>query len=168
MTSDKSTRVGMTSRKKGGAPFEMMARVRNALCGRTFCLLLSSRGRRRRNPGSSDLAVMGCLARCPRGRRRHLRSACLDPGSALRAVRDDIKRKGAPSGMTSRERERRPGGRQKKKCAVRDDGKSKERAVREDVRRRSAPSGRTSGEGGCAVRDDVSKEGAGRDSGGSV
>ena len=75
-------------------------------------LLMSSRGRRRRNPGSSDLAATVCYARCPRGRRRHLRDAHLDPGSALRAVRDDVRKKGravrdgvkqisAPCGLTS-------------------------------------------------------------------
>ena len=37
--------------------------------------LMSSRGRRRRNPGSSDLAATVCPARCPRGRRSHLQSA---------------------------------------------------------------------------------------------
>ena len=65
-------------------------------------LLMSSRGRRRRNPGSSDLAATVCFARCPHGRRPHLRDAGLDPGSALRAVRDDVKRRCAMSGMTGR------------------------------------------------------------------
>ena len=39
----------------------------------------------------------------------YLRGARLDPGSALRAVRDDNKKKGAPSGMMAREGARRPG-----------------------------------------------------------
>ncbi len=46
-------------------------------------------------------------------RRRYLRGARLDPGSALRAVRDDIKRRG-PSGMTSKEGAGRAGWRQKR------------------------------------------------------
>ncbi len=68
---------------------------------------LSSRGRRRRNPGSSDWAGTARPASRSSGRRTHWRGARLDPGSALRAVRDDRKKKGTPrgpSGMTSRER----------------------------------------------------------------
>ena len=47
-------------------------------------------------PGIQRLgAVTACLARSPRGWRRHLRGARLDPGSALRAVRDDVSKERA-------------------------------------------------------------------------
>ena len=59
-------------------------------------------GRAQREPGSASPTAKLVI-------QWHLRSARLDPGSALRAVRDDNKKKGAPSGMMAREGARRPG-----------------------------------------------------------
>ena len=71
------------------APSEMTSRE-GRTGGDDVLFLMSSWGRRRRNPGSSDWAVTAWLAGRSNGRRMHLRGTRLDPGSVLRAVRDDV------------------------------------------------------------------------------
>ena len=95
--------------------------------------------------GAKERHILFAVIPAKAGIQRHLRGACLDPGSALRAVRDDVKRRGAvredvparpcgPSGMTSAEG-----------CAIRADIKccvavryriERERDGREDGRER--------------------------------
>ena len=97
--------VGVASRENGavrGTSMEKGCREDAQGAKVRHILLLSSRGRRRRNPGSSDLAATAWLAGSSNGRRTHWRDARLDPGSALRAVRDDISEGCAPCGTTYR------------------------------------------------------------------
>ena len=78
-----------------------------------------------------------------------MQGARLDPGSALRAVRDDIRRRSGPSGMTLEEAKAHTSfavipakaGIQWCLRGARLDPGSALRAVRDDIKRRSAPSG---------------------------
>ena len=81
--------VGVASRENGavrGTSMEKGCREDAQGAKVRHILLLSSRGRRRRNPGSSDLAATAWLAGSSNGRRTHLRGVEPVPGPALRAA----------------------------------------------------------------------------------
>ena len=83
----------------------MMARARSAPS------VMTSKERNAAARGRFAFGVIPGRAQREPGIQWHLRDARLDPGSALRAVRDDIKKKGAPSGMMAREPQARNPGR---------------------------------------------------------
>ena len=94
-------------------------------------------------------AVIPGRAQCEPGIQWYLQGARLDPGSALRAVRDDIRRRSGPSGMTLEEAKAHTSfavipakaGIQWYLRGARLDFGSALRAVRDDIRRERAGPG---------------------------